>query len=67
MIIIISAYHFDILQTDGVHELDDKHPSSKFPETSSEAVKVLKGEYVIRAIEEQNMDQGLCVSVVVNS
>lgn len=48
-----------IFQTDGVHENDEKHPSSKLPETFSEAVKVLKGEYVIKAIEEQNMDQGL--------
>ena len=49
---------FNISQTDGVHDNDDKHPSSKLPETFSEAVKVLKGEYVIKAIEEQNMDQG---------
>lgn len=56
-----TTWHFlkPKIKTDGVHELDDKHPSSKFPETSSEAVKVLKGEYVIRAIEEQNMDQGI--------
>ena len=53
-----------LFQTDGVHDNDDKHPSSKFPEASSEAVKVLKGEYVIKAIEEQNMDQGLFVCFV---
>ena len=43
-----------LLQTDGVHEQDDKHPSSTYPETYSEAVKVLKGEYVIKAIEKMN-------------
>ncbi|XP_066913617.1 ATP-dependent RNA helicase DDX1-like [Clytia hemisphaerica] len=56
-----TAWHFlkPKIRTDGVHEQDDKHPSSTFPETYSEAVKVLKGEYVIKAIEKQNMDQGI--------
>ncbi|PAA53121.1 hypothetical protein BOX15_Mlig022248g3, partial [Macrostomum lignano] len=46
------------IQTDGVH-LNDRVGSSDSPETLSEAVKLLKGEYVIRAIEKHNMDRCL--------
>ena len=30
-----------------------------FPETYSEAVKILKGEYVVKALTEHNMDRAL--------
>ncbi len=38
---------------------DDIRPGSNAPETLSEAVKVLKGEYVLKAIEEHKMDRCL--------
>lgn len=47
------------LQTDAVHERDNVRPGATTPETLSEAVKLLKGEYVVRAIQQQNMDQGI--------
>ena len=50
---------FFLPQTDGVHKDDDTHPSSSYPEASSEAVKVLKGEYVVQAIRELKMDMGI--------
>ncbi|PVD20486.1 hypothetical protein C0Q70_18642 [Pomacea canaliculata] len=43
--------------TDGVHQKDKIGGDT--PETYSEAVKILKGEYVIRAIEKHNMDVAL--------
>ncbi|KAH7974784.1 hypothetical protein HPB49_019410 [Dermacentor silvarum] len=45
--------------TDGVHERDNVRPGASTPETLSEAVKILKGEYTVRAIQQQNMDQGI--------
>lgn len=45
--------------TDAVHERDNVRPGATTPETLSEAVKLLKGEYVVRAIQQQNMDQGI--------
>lgn len=56
-----------LFKTDGVHE-DDRHvqdevflkkkePSS--PESMSEAVKLIKFHYVVRAIKELAMDQGI--------
>ncbi|XP_023300503.2 ATP-dependent RNA helicase Ddx1 [Lucilia cuprina] len=45
------------IRTDGVHARDNVHPNNLTPETYSEAVKLLKGEYCIRAIEEHKMDR----------
>lgn len=45
--------------TDAVHQRDNVRPGASTPETLSEAVKILKGEYVVRAIQQQNMDQGI--------
>lgn len=45
------------IQTDGVHAKDRIGGSSA--ESYSEAVKILKGEYVLTAIEEHKMDHGL--------
>lgn len=45
------------VQTDGVHAKDNVRPGQVTPETFSEAVKMLKGEYCIKAIEEHNMDR----------
>ncbi|CAL8097098.1 unnamed protein product [Calicophoron daubneyi] len=49
----------DRIQTDGVHMKDGCNPGDQSPETLSEAVKILKGEYVIRAIRNQKMDRAL--------
>ncbi|GAB1597636.1 ATP-dependent RNA helicase DDX1-like [Argonauta hians] len=46
------------IQTDGVH-YKDNHSNLSSPEMMSEAVKILKGEYTINAIEEHNIDRGL--------
>ncbi|XP_059141083.1 ATP-dependent RNA helicase DDX1-like isoform X2 [Physella acuta] len=45
--------------TDGVHEKDRLNYEAHTPETYSEAVKILKGEYVINALEEHKMDVAL--------
>nr|CAG4638346.1 EOG090X03NS [Cyclestheria hislopi] len=45
------------IRTDGVHERDRLVPNSTNPETLSEAVKFLKGEYCVRAIREHRMEQ----------
>lgn len=47
------------IMTDGVHAQDRVHPGSNTPETLSEAVKMLKGEYCIRAIDVHNMDRAI--------
>ncbi|CAH8463621.1 unnamed protein product [Dicrocoelium dendriticum] len=47
------------IQTDGVHLKDGCHPNDPSAETLSEAVKLLKGEYVCRAIQQQKMDRAL--------
>lgn len=47
------------IRTDGVHDHDNIHPNNHTPETYSEAVKILKAEYCIRAIEEHNMDRAI--------
>lgn len=47
------------IQTDGVHNNDNIRPNGQTPETFSEAVKLLKGEYCIRAIEEHKMDRAI--------
>ncbi|XP_005093572.1 ATP-dependent RNA helicase DDX1 [Aplysia californica] len=47
------------IKTDAVHEKDRINPESHSAETYSEAVKLLKGEYVINAIDEHKMDVAL--------
>ncbi|XP_065581401.1 ATP-dependent RNA helicase Ddx1-like isoform X2 [Artemia franciscana] len=47
------------IRTDGVHAADNLNPNNLTPEMLSEAVKLLKGEYCIRAIDEHKMDQAL--------
>ncbi|XP_047511934.1 ATP-dependent RNA helicase Ddx1 [Pieris napi] len=47
------------IQTDGVHSKDNIRSGNTTPETLSEAVKVLKGEYCVRAIREHKMDRAL--------
>lgn len=45
------------IQTDGVHSKDNVRPGNNTAETLSEAVKILKGEYCVRAIKEHKMDR----------
>ena len=45
--------------TDGVHTKDNVRPGNNTSETFSEAVKILKGEYCIRAIRQNKMDRAL--------
>lgn len=45
--------------TDGVHYQDNVRPGNNTPETFSEAVKLLKGEYCVRAMDKLNMDQAI--------
>lgn len=47
------------VQTDGVHANDNVRPGNNTPETLSEAVKMLKGEYCVRAIREHKMDRAI--------
>lgn len=47
------------IQTDGVHAKDQTGPGRNTPETFSEAIKMLKGEYLLRAIDEHQMEQAL--------
>lgn len=50
-------YLLSHVQTDGVHAKDNIRSGNTTPETLSEAVKILKGEYVVRAIREHKMDR----------
>lgn len=45
--------------TDDVHAKDNVRAGNTTPETLSEAVKMLKGEYCIRAIREHKMDRAI--------
>uniref|UniRef100_A0A8C7KNW8 ATP-dependent RNA helicase n=1 Tax=Oncorhynchus kisutch TaxID=8019 RepID=A0A8C7KNW8_ONCKI len=45
--------------TDEVHAKDNTRPGANSSEMWSEAIKILKGEYTIRAIREHNMDQAI--------
>lgn len=45
------------VQTDGVHAKDGVRPGLNTPETFSEAIKMLKGEYCVQAINEHKMDR----------
>lgn len=47
------------IETDGVHSRDNVRPGNNNPETLSQALKILKGEYCLRAIKEHNMDRAL--------
>lgn len=47
------------IKTDEVHAQDNVKPGMNTPEALSEAVKLLKGEYCIRAIDEHKMDRAL--------
>ncbi|XP_044735811.1 ATP-dependent RNA helicase Ddx1 isoform X2 [Chrysoperla carnea] len=47
------------IQTDGVHSQDDVRPGNNTAETLSEAVKMLKGEYCVRAIEKHRMEKAI--------
>ncbi|XP_014470350.1 PREDICTED: ATP-dependent RNA helicase Ddx1 [Dinoponera quadriceps] len=47
------------IETDGVHVRDNVRPGNSTAETLSEAVKILKGEYCVRAIKEHKMDRAL--------
>ncbi|KAE8749808.1 hypothetical protein FOCC_FOCC003546 [Frankliniella occidentalis] len=47
------------IMTDDVHVRDNVRPGNNTAETLSEAVKMLKGEYCIRAINEHKMDKAL--------
>lgn len=45
--------------TDGVHAKDNVRPNTVSAEAFSEAVKLLKGEYCVRAIDEHKMDRAI--------
>ncbi|XP_015247722.1 PREDICTED: ATP-dependent RNA helicase DDX1 [Cyprinodon variegatus] len=47
------------IQTDEVHAKDNTRPGANTPEMWSEAIKMLKGEYAVRAIKEHKMDQAI--------
>ncbi|KAK0178658.1 hypothetical protein PV327_007531 [Microctonus hyperodae] len=47
------------LTTDGVHYRDNFKPGCNTAETLSEAVKILKGEYCIKAIREHKMNRAI--------
>ncbi|XP_043076509.1 ATP-dependent RNA helicase DDX1 [Puntigrus tetrazona] len=47
------------IRTDEVHAKDDTRPGAGTQEMWSEAIKILKGEYAIRAIKEHKMDQAI--------
>uniref|UniRef100_A0A8C1T1A4 ATP-dependent RNA helicase n=1 Tax=Cyprinus carpio TaxID=7962 RepID=A0A8C1T1A4_CYPCA len=47
------------IRTDEVHAKDDTRPGANTSEMWSEAIKILKGEYAIRAIKEHKMDQAI--------
>ncbi|KAL3288654.1 hypothetical protein HHI36_003087 [Cryptolaemus montrouzieri] len=47
------------IQTDAVHANDGVRPGDNSAETLSEAVKLLKGEYCVRAIDVHKMDRAI--------
>ncbi|XP_043920740.1 ATP-dependent RNA helicase DDX1 [Protopterus annectens] len=47
------------IRTDEVHARDNTKPGANSPEMWSEAIKILKGEYTVRAIKEHKMDQAI--------
>ncbi|PIK47053.1 putative ATP-dependent RNA helicase DDX1 [Apostichopus japonicus] len=47
------------VQTDGVHYNDQMHYGSQDKETLSEGIKILKADYLIKAIQEHKMDKAI--------
>ncbi|XP_067614692.1 ATP-dependent RNA helicase Ddx1-like [Eurosta solidaginis] len=47
------------IRTDGVHARDNVQPQNPTPETLSEGVKILKGEYCISAVDQHKMDRAI--------
>ncbi|XP_072107381.1 ATP-dependent RNA helicase DDX1 [Mobula birostris] len=47
------------IRTDEVHAKDNTRPGANTAEMWSEAIKILKGEYTVRAIKEHKMDQAI--------
>lgn len=47
------------VRTDEVHAKDNTRPGTNSAEMWSEAIKILKGEYTVRAIKEHKMDQAI--------
>ncbi|XP_067840393.1 ATP-dependent RNA helicase DDX1 [Heptranchias perlo] len=47
------------IRTDEVHAKDNTRPGVNSAEMWSEAIKILKGEYTVRAIKEHKMDQAI--------
>ncbi|XP_031696357.1 ATP-dependent RNA helicase DDX1-like, partial [Anarrhichthys ocellatus] len=47
------------IRTDEVHAKDNTRPGANSAEMWSEAIKMLKGEYTVRAIKEHKMDQAI--------
>ncbi|XP_065201500.1 ATP-dependent RNA helicase Ddx1 [Planococcus citri] len=47
------------MKTDGVHVNDNARPNNLTSETLSEAVKMLKGEYCVKAIDTLKMDRAI--------
>lgn len=47
------------IQTDGVHFKDHFNPSNPNAETYSEATKILKGDLVVKAIDNLKIDQAI--------
>ncbi|RWS06321.1 ATP-dependent RNA helicase Ddx1-like protein [Dinothrombium tinctorium] len=47
------------ITTDGVHAKDNLNVRQPTPETLSEAVKIIKGELIVKAINALKMDQGI--------
>ena len=54
----LSSYRSSV-QMDGVHSEDRTGAGVNSPESFSEAVKMMKGEYCVRAIREHKMDYGI--------
>lgn len=53
---LMRSQHID---TDRVHAKDNIHPETRNSATLSEAIKILKGEYVVRAIRTLKMDRAI--------
>ncbi|KPP75890.1 ATP-dependent RNA helicase DDX1-like [Scleropages formosus] len=47
------------IQTDEVHAKDNTRPGTNTPEMWSEAIKILKGEYTVKAVKQHKMDQAI--------
>ncbi|KAM6459416.1 ATP-dependent RNA helicase DDX1 [Liasis olivaceus] len=47
------------IRTDEVHSKDNTRPGTNSAEMWSEAIKILKGDYAVRAIKEHKMDQAI--------